>query len=149
MKLPNIKKSTVSIVLAALALLPLLPALSVSAQVDENAKKAACEGLGSVGSDCEEAEGESAVSGLIRATVEILSFIVGVAAVIMVIIGGLKYITSNGDANSISSAKNTILYAIIGLVIAVLAQGIVRFVFKRVSPDQPAEETVHSLGTQA
>ena len=54
--------------------------------------------------------------------------IVGVVAVIMIIIGGLKYITSSGDSNNVSSAKNTILYAIIGLVVVVLAQVIVRFV---------------------
>jgi hypothetical protein len=46
----------------------------------------------------------------------------------MIIIGGLKYITSSGDSNNITSAKNTILYAIIGLVVVALAQFIVKFV---------------------
>jgi hypothetical protein len=50
----------------------------------------------------------------------------------MIIIGGFKYITSGGDSNNVSSAKNTILYAIIGLIIVALAQTIVRFILGRV-----------------
>ena len=72
------------------------------------------------------------VDSVIRTIINILSLIVGIVAVIMIIIGGLKYITSSGDANNISSAKNTILYAIIGLIIVALAQVIVRFVLDQV-----------------
>jgi hypothetical protein len=70
--------------------------------------------------------------GIIIKIVQILSFVIGAAAVIMVIIGGLKYITSNGDSNSVSSAKNTILYALIGIAVFLLSQAIVLFVIKRV-----------------
>ncbi len=70
--------------------------------------------------------------GILYKTVRILSFVVGVAAVIMMIIGGLKYITSNGDSNSITSAKNTVLYALIGIVIFLLSQAIVIFVLSRI-----------------
>jgi hypothetical protein len=52
-------------------------------------------------------------------------------AVVMIIIGGLKYITSGGDSGNVTGAKNTILYAIIGLVIVALAQFIVRFVLSK------------------
>lgn len=65
--------------------------------------------------------------------INIFSWVVGVAAVIMIIIGGLKYITSSGDSNNITSAKNTILYAIIGLIIVALAQFIVKFVLNATS----------------
>jgi hypothetical protein len=60
----------------------------------------------------------------------------------MIIIGGLKYVTSAGDSNSITSAKNTILYAIIGIIIAASAQFLVQFVLRRTdaSPD-PAPAT--------
>jgi hypothetical protein len=47
----------------------------------------------------------------------------------MLIVGGLRYITSNGDAQGATSAKNTILYAIIGLIVAILAYAIINFVF--------------------
>ncbi len=60
--------------------------------------------------------------------VNIFSIIVGIIAVIMIIVGGLKYITSGGDSGNVSSAKNTIIYAIVGLIIVALAQFIVRFV---------------------
>jgi hypothetical protein len=73
------------------------------------------------------------INDIIKLIVNLLSVIVGVIAVIMIIIGGLKYITSAGDSGNVSSAKNTILYAIIGLVVVALAQVIVRFVLKKVS----------------
>ncbi len=71
------------------------------------------------------------VNNLISDIVNILSVIVGIVAVIMIIVGGFKYITSGGDSNKVSSAKNTILYAIIGLIIVALAQFIVRFVLSK------------------
>jgi hypothetical protein len=74
---------------------------------------------------------ESRLSGVIKNFVNILSIIVGIVAVIMVIIGGFKYITSGGDSGSITSAKHTIIYAIVGLIIVALAQTIVRFVLSK------------------
>lgn len=78
----------------------------------------------------EDAEGR--VEGIIALVINIFSLVVGVISVIMIIIGGLKYITSAGDSGNVTSAKNTILYAVIGLVIVALAQLIVRFVIQRV-----------------
>lgn len=69
--------------------------------------------------------------GVIMRVVGILSWVIGVASVIIIMLGGLKYITANGDSNGINSAKNTIMYAVIGLVIFVLSQAIVRFVAGR------------------
>ena len=54
--------------------------------------------------------------------------VLGMVAVIMIIIGGIRYTTSNGESAQIQAAKNTILYAVIGLVIAMLAFAIVNFV---------------------
>lgn len=71
------------------------------------------------------------VNSIITVVVNAFSILVGVAAVIMIIVGGLKYITSSGESNNINSAKNTILYAIIGLVIVALAQIIVKFVLAK------------------
>ncbi|MES2876057.1 MAG: pilin [Patescibacteria group bacterium] len=64
----------------------------------------------------------------IQNAINVLLFIIGVVAVIMIILGGLRYILSNGDSAQITSAKNTILYAVIGLVVALLAYAIVNFV---------------------
>ena len=73
-------------------------------------------------------DGQINENELITTVINFLSLIVGVVAVIMIIIGGLKYITSGGDSGNVTGAKNTILYAVIGIIIVVLAQIIVRFV---------------------
>lgn len=64
----------------------------------------------------------------VKFALNLLSIIVGIAAVIMIIFGGFRYITSGGKQESVTGAKNTILYAVIGLVIVALAQVIVHFV---------------------
>lgn len=73
----------------------------------------------------------SRVSHLITVIINILSAVVGIIAVIMIIIAGLRYITSGGKQESVTGAKNTILYAVIGLVIVALAQLIVHFVLNK------------------
>lgn len=70
-------------------------------------------------------------NSLIQDIVNLLSIIVGIVAVIMIIYGGFRYVTSGGDSGNITTAKNVILYAIIGLVIAALAQVIVKFVLAK------------------
>lgn len=67
-------------------------------------------------------------TGVFKQVTNTILYIVGVIAVIMLIIGGVKYLISGGDAKKVTDAKNTILYAIIGLVIAFLAFAIVNFV---------------------
>jgi hypothetical protein len=67
------------------------------------------------------------INNIVHTIVNLLSAVVGIVAVIMIIIGGFRYITSGGNDTSVTSAKNTILYAIIGLVVVALAQLIVRF----------------------
>lgn len=69
--------------------------------------------------------------GVLMKAVNIIAWIIGISSVIIIILSGLKYITANGDANSIKSAKNTLLYAIIGLVIFMLSQSILYFVVGR------------------
>lgn len=64
----------------------------------------------------------------IKTIVNVMLFILGAIAVIMIIIGGIRYTTSNGDASNTKAAKDTILYAVIGLIVAILAYAIVNFV---------------------
>lgn len=73
------------------------------------------------------------INDIIHTIVNLLSVIVGVVAVIMIIVGGFRYITSGGNDTSVTSAKNTILYAIIGLVVVALAQLIVRFTLSKLT----------------
>jgi Type IV secretion system pilin len=67
-------------------------------------------------------------TGIFQKIVNIMLFIVGAVAVIMLIIGGIRYVTSNGAQDQVTGAKNTIMYAIIGIIVAVLAYAIVNFV---------------------
>lgn len=67
-------------------------------------------------------------SGIFRTITNVLLFIIGAVAVIMLIIGGIRYTISGGDQGAVTSAKNTILYAIVGIVVALLAFAIVNFV---------------------
>ena len=86
--------------------------------------------------DCSNASvsnGGTNVNHIITTIINVFSFVVGVVAVIMIIVGGFRYITSGGDSGNVSSAKNTIIYAIIGLVVVALAQFIVQFVLQRVT----------------
>ena len=71
---------------------------------------------------------QNQIGKLANQAVTLFSFIVGAIAVIMIIYGGFRYITSGGDSNSVGTAKNTLIYAIVGLIIVALAQIIVRFV---------------------
>ena len=66
--------------------------------------------------------------GVFKTIVNTLLFIVGAVSVVMLIWGGIRYASSAGNANSVTSAKNTIIYAIVGLVIAFLAYAIVNWV---------------------
>ncbi len=66
--------------------------------------------------------------GIATRLVNLFSYIIAIAGVIVIIIGGFKYVISSGDQQNINNAKNTILYAVIGLAIAAVAQLFVRFV---------------------
>jgi len=66
--------------------------------------------------------------GIFKTITNVLLFIIGAISVIMLIIGGIRYVVSGGDSAAITSAKNTILYAIVGVVVAILAYALVNFV---------------------
>lgn len=78
-------------------------------------------------------QGVEKITKVIQDLINTLSLIVGIVAVVMIMIGGLRYITSGGSDTSVTSAKNTILYAIIGLIIVALSQVMVRFVIHKVT----------------
>lgn len=93
---------------------------------------------GNISGDCSSTSndpgtGNTDITDVITLIVNIFSIVVGFLAVIMIIWGGLRYITSGGDSGKITTAKNTIIYALIGLVIVALAQFIVRFVLSKAS----------------
>ena len=88
----------------------------------------------STATDCSDTStAQDSVNHIVTLVINIFSVVVSIIAVIMIIIGGIKYITSGGDSANVTSAKNTILYAIIGLVVVALSQILVRYVLARVT----------------
>ena len=71
-------------------------------------------------------------NGVVQTVIKLAIGIIGLLSVIMIIVGGFQYTTSAGDTGKVTKAKNTILYGVIGLVIALLAYAIVFFVLKNV-----------------
>jgi hypothetical protein len=80
-------------------------------------------------------------NGIFITITNILLFIVGALSVIMLIIGGLRYVISGGNSTNVTAAKNTILYAIVGLVIAFLAFAAINFVLDTLAPGGAAGGT--------
>lgn len=119
--------------LTLLTALPVLTPATAHAQLFQGAKDEACQGASlSENGTCDGAGAEQQVDSIAKQALTMFSFVIGVIAVIMVMIGGVKYIVSNGDPTSVNSAKNTLLYAVIGLVIASSAQILVRFVLTNI-----------------
>lgn len=89
------------------------------------------------GANCGQANGTSSNlfgnGGVFQTIANTLIFLVGAIAVLFLIIGGLRYVISNGDPKAVESAKNTILYAIIGIIIAILSFAAVQFVISTFS----------------
>jgi hypothetical protein len=96
----------------------------------QSAQSEICSGLGQAGGGC--GGSGTQINHTLNFAVNTLSLVAGVAAVIMIIISGLKFITANGDAGNVASARTTLIYALVGLVVVALAQFIVHFVLGRV-----------------
>ena len=69
--------------------------------------------------------------GLIKTVVNVLLWAVGVLSVIMIIFSGFRYITSSGDASKTKSAQSTLIYSVVGLIVAIMAWAIVNMVINR------------------
>ena len=118
-----------SLTIGAFALVVGFVAAPVSVSAQSNIQKGVCDGFITTGAEnCDDDGGDSSFAGLSKKIINIFSIVVGSVSVIMIIIGGFRYIISGGDSTGVSGAKNTILYAIVGLVIVLFAQVIVRFV---------------------
>lgn len=102
---------------STVAVAPNASAINVFDACRGNAKTEVCE-----------AKNNDQIDSLVQNIINLLLMAVGVIAVIMIIIGGIRYVLSAGDSSQITSAKNTVLYAVIGLVVAILAYAIVNFV---------------------
>lgn len=120
----GLKQFLSSISLAAIAFAALFTPLSVQAAgvfqgCSSNPDAAVCQASST--------DTSTQAQSMVATVINIILFIVGIIAVIMIIVGGIRYVLSGGDASGVQGAKNTILYAVIGLVVALLAFAIVNF----------------------
>jgi hypothetical protein len=114
---------------------PMALVATTYAQTTYNPGGAACSGANGGASnttqDCTTNANANTLPNIVKNVINIFSWVVGAVSVIMLIWGGFKYITSGGDSGGVTAAKNTILYAIVGLVIVALSQVIVNFVLEK------------------
>jgi len=124
-----------ALILSVVATLGLLaPVAAPVLAVDANPNLCAGVELDASATGCDTGEdANTTVTNLANTIVNIFSLVVGIVSVIMIIIAGLRYITSGGEAQNVTNAKNTILYAIVGLIVVVFAQTIVKFVISKLS----------------
>ncbi len=101
-------------------------ALSCSVNLKPSSKLA-LQGATELGGSCS-GKTITAPGGLVTTIVNIITYVAGVIVIFMIIFAGFRYITSTGDANKVNSAKNTLLYAIVGIIIIVMAQVIVHYI---------------------
>jgi cytochrome bd-type quinol oxidase subunit 2 len=132
----KLKNAAVSLTALATLLVPSLalatPAFAATSDIQDSLCSGTNLDLSGAKDQCGTGSGATSnLNSLLKDIVNIFSAIVGVVAVIMIIVGGLRYITSGGDSGKVGTAKNTLIYAIIGLVVVALAQVIVHFVFAK------------------
>ena len=132
-------------VLATLCVLSLLVAATPShvAALDcanpqttqEELQCGACHTNGSTATQCGNAAAESTntINQTIVNIVNLISIVAGIIAVIMLVVGGARYVTSSGNEQKVSAAKNTVLFAIIGLIIIAMAQIFVKYVLSHIT----------------
>lgn len=95
----------------------------------------ACNGSGGkfVGGSCKEDTGNGqTIKGAVKIIVNTLLFFVGIIAVIVLVISGLRFVAANGEAQQVSKARTNIIYAIIGIVVAFAGYAIVNFILGQI-----------------
>lgn len=132
----RIKRAITALAVSTMLIVPVAVPAMASAQ--DSIKENLCAGVNlqtTANQSCGASDTETTgrIGSILKTIIDIFSLIVGFISVIMIIVGGLKYITSNGDSGNISSAKNTIIYALVGLAIVALSQVLVKFVLTKVS----------------
>jgi len=123
------KKFITTLLLAITILTPVaISANASAAEIFQNS----CSGSAANTSVCQDVTSQTAddnpVINIIKAAIDVMSYLIGVAAVIGLVAGGFRLITANGSPESISSARSGIVYSIVGLAVAATAQIIVIFI---------------------
>jgi ABC-type Fe3+ transport system permease subunit len=130
----TLMKSVKKVVVALVIVLGLGLVLPGGALMAETAKEKIEQGAGAMNKD--ESGNDITTKTLDQTTLDIINtvlFVAGIVATGFLVYGGVQYLTSAGAAEKVKTAKNTIMYAIIGLIVCILAYAIVKFVVERIS----------------
>jgi hypothetical protein len=118
---------TAIITVFTMVMMPLTPVAAVNVFQD-------CTGAAADTSICKAAGKDKlfGAGGIWNRILNVFTTIIGAVAVLMIIVGALRYVTSNGEPAQLTGAKNTIMYAAIGLVLAAMSNAIVNFVLTNI-----------------
>lgn len=107
--------------------------LAPTTTVLADSKNDVCDGVGAAsgGSGCTPTDGVTDLNKVIKTAIRIFESVVGIIALIMMVTAGLRFVTSSGDSGKVTSARNTLLYAAIGIVVVALSEIIIQFVLNR------------------
>lgn len=125
MKFTN-KLAAICVVIVALSA-PLFVANFAFADDTGSAQSEICQGLGEASGQCSSTD-NSTIDTTLSRIISLLSIVAGFAGLVMIIVSAIRFITSHGDSSGIAGARQGLIYALVGLVIAALAQIIVHFV---------------------
>lgn len=113
----------------AVLLAPAAPVVAMAPQF-ASTKADLCNGI-EAASGSSSCGSSGSISNLLTTIVNIISLVIGVVAVIMILVAGFKFMTSGGESSKVAEAKNSLIYAIVGIVVVALAQIIIRYVVNR------------------
>ncbi len=125
----RLRLALAALFIAGLCFAPAAPVLAVDVFKD------ACESAAAKASAACQTNGANPFTGpngTLQKAANIISWLAGVSAALMLVIAGLMYVLSNGDSSKISTAKTTVIYAIVGIVIVVSARAIIIFFVNKV-----------------
>ena len=132
--------NTVKNIFASILIVPMI-ALGISAASNvgvftqtANATDYSIKGGATAAKGADQADNLFSADGLFTKITNAALFLIGAVSVLMLIYGGIRYTISGGESSAVTAAKNTILYAIVGIVVAILAYAIVQFVIGTLIP---------------
>jgi hypothetical protein cdiviTM7_00617 len=123
------KKTVVSIVIVICAAFGLATLSTVS--LSSNVSAQVSDGIGAATTSEMEGRKIDGDSGLVKSVVNILLWVIGILSIIMIIFSGIRYVTSAGDASKTKAAQNTLIYSVVGLIVAIMAWAIVDLVVNK------------------
>jgi hypothetical protein cdiviTM7_00617 len=123
------KKTVVSIAIMICAAFGLATLSTVS--LSNNVSAQVSDGIGAATTSEMEGRKIDGDSGLVKSVVNILLWVIGILSIIMIIFSGIRYVTSAGDASKTKAAQNTLIYSVVGLIVAIMAWAIVDLVVNK------------------